>query len=116
MTLEELYQQCGGSYAGALERLRRDELITKYLGMFLKDPSFAELAEAVPAKDWKAGFAASHNLKGVAANLGLESLRAAASDICEEMRNGEPTGNMEEMLAAVKVEYEKAIEAISSLD
>lgn len=116
MDLETFYAQVGGSYAETLERLRKDTLVKKYLGLFTKDESFAQLKAAVAASDWQACFAASHNLKGVTANLGLGALQKAASDICEDMRPGTPTGDVAAEFAAVESEYDKTIEAIAALD
>lgn len=115
MTLEEFYKQVGGDYNEVLSRLRKDGLITKYLGLFGTDTSFAELGQAFAAKDWPGVFAASHTLKGLAANLGLENLRAAASDICENCRNKEPDGNVAAQYERVSAAYEAATEAIAGL-
>lgn len=115
VTLEEFYTQVGGSYEEVLGRLRKDSLITKYLGLFGSDQSFADLAKAVPAQDWQGVFAASHTLKGLAANLGLENLRAAASDICENCRNKQPDENVQAQFERVEQEYQQALSAIDTL-
>lgn len=115
MTLEEFYTQVGGSYDEVLSRLRKDSLITKYLGLFGSDESYTDLARAMSAQDWQGVFAASHTLKGLAANLGLENLRAAASDICENCRNKEPDANVQAQFERVETEYKQALGAIDAL-
>lgn len=116
MTLTEFYEQVGGSYETAINRLRRDELIKKYLKMFLDDASFAKLDAAVSAKDVTAVFEASHALKGLAANLELTRLFNAASAICEDTRHGSPAGNLDEEMAAVKNEYNLAVASIQEVE
>lgn len=116
MELKDFFEKVGGNYDEVIGRLRKDSLITKYLGLFGSDDSFANLKAAIASKDWQAGFAASHTLKGLAANLGLENLRAAASDICENLRHGEPDGTVDSQLESVEAAYEEASCAISELD
>lgn len=115
MTLEEFYNQVGGSLDEAMARLYKEDLIKKYLGMFLRDDSYTKLGEAVAAKDWREVFATSHNLKGMAANLELKNLFEASSVLCEDVRHGDPTGDMDAMYAAVKTEYENAVAAIKQV-
>lgn len=115
MTLDEFYIQAGSSLNDALARLYKEDLIKKYLRMFMVDESYTKLGEAVAAQDWKEAFAASHNLKGMAANLELKNLFEVSSTLCESVRNGAPTGDMDAMFAAVKAEYEKTIAAIEQV-
>lgn len=115
MTLEEFYEKVGGSYSETLSRLRKDAMIVKYLGFFDKDTSYADLESAYAARDWKQVFAASHTLKGVAANLGLEGLRAAASDICENCREKDPDDTVQAQFDQVKAQYSNACAAIGEL-
>lgn len=112
MTLEEFYTKVGSSYAAAMARLRKEELIKKYLTMFLDDPSYKQLCDAVAAQDWRAVFAASHTLKGAAANLELTNLFQAASEVCENTRHGDPELDIEKQMEAVHTEYDIAVNAI----
>lgn len=116
MTIQDFYEQIGGSYDDAVARLRKDALVAKYAKMFLQDPSYDELCAAVSAKDWKAGFAASHNLKGMCANLSFNELFKVSSDICENLRNGSPDNMVGDQLQAVTREYERVAAAVSELD
>lgn len=115
MTLDEFYAEVGGSYETAIKRLRRDELIKKYLKMFLADDSYSKLESAVASKESKAIFEASHALKGLAANLELTRLFNAASTICEDTRHGEPTGDVDAEMESVKNEYNLAVASIQEL-
>ena len=88
MNLIELYKATESNYDEAVLRFSTEEKINKFLGMFLKDSSFAELQAAVAAKDWDAAFRAVHTLKGVAGNMSLTRLRSSASELTEAIRDG----------------------------
>ena len=88
MTVEELYQTMGGSYDSARRVLPSDRLIEKFILRFLEDGSCQKLLDAYAAGDPAGMFEGAHALKGVCANLGLDSLSAKASEIAEEFRPG----------------------------
>lgn len=115
MTLQEFYDKTGGEYEEVMDRLGKPEQIRKYLTLFEEDDNYEKLRSAVRAKDNKAAFEASHNLKGVCLNLGLESLRQAAATICEEYRNGNPGPDVEKMLADVTDAYMQVMVCIKEL-
>lgn len=115
MTLEEFYPLVGGSLDVALTRLFKEELLKKYLKMFLADESYVQLGKAIENKDWRQVFAHSHSLKGVAANLELVNLFNASSELCEDVRNGDPTGDPVAMYEKITEEYNKAVAAIEQV-
>ncbi len=87
MMLNEFYQAVGGDAKVVLERLGGSEmLVRRFLAKFKDDKSYAELTEALEADNIEKAFRAAHTLKGVCANLGLQSLYAVASDITETLR------------------------------
>ena len=88
MTTEELYQEIGGNYSSAKRILQMDRLIGKFILKFRDDKSFDRLMAGWEQKDGTAIFEGAHALKGVCANLGLDDLSAAASEIAEEYRSG----------------------------
>ena len=47
MTIQECYQQLGGDYAQAATRLPSVSLVTRFIGKFLDDGSYAELRRAM---------------------------------------------------------------------
>lgn len=116
MGLDEVYQQVGGSLDAVLKRLPKEDMVRKYLKMFAADESFSQLKSAVDAKDWRSVFAITHNLKGMAANLELNRLFEVSSNLCEDTRNGEPTGDVDAQYKAIEAEYNKAIAAIEQVD
>lgn len=88
MTVQELYQSIGGDYDSAVKIMRMDKLIDRHIRKFVKSDLPDKLAAASEELDPTAMFEASHALKGVSANLGLNSLSAVASDLAEEFRPG----------------------------
>ena len=72
MTLQNFYDSIGESLDDVLNRLHKEERITKYLGLFLQDPSFNDLEKGFAENDIEKAFRAAHTLKGVASNLGFQ--------------------------------------------
>ena len=90
MTLQELYSAIDGDYTQATKVLRMEKLIDKHIRKFSQNGVVESLLEAEKTLDAKALFESAHAMKGVCSNLGLTSLAAAASDISEEFRPGNP--------------------------
>ncbi|MBO4913674.1 MAG: Hpt domain-containing protein [Oscillospiraceae bacterium] len=88
MTIQELYAAIGGSYESAKRVMQLDKLISKFIIKFADDASFAQLRDGWSARDEQAAFDGAHALKGVCANLGLDDMSAAASELAEEFRPG----------------------------
>lgn len=116
MTIQELYENIGGSYASAKKILPSDKLIGKFVQKFLSEESCKKLFAAYEAGDETGMFEASHALKGVCANLGMDELSRRASEISEEYRpTNQKTMTPEEVgarMAALKELYERTIAGI----
>lgn len=76
MTLQEFYDRIGGDYKATISRLPSEALIKKFVLKYPGDPSFNQLKDALAAQDWELAFRASHTLKGVAQNLGMDRRHA----------------------------------------
>ena len=118
MTIEQCYQEVGGSYAEVCGRLPSPRLVEKFVRKFLDDQSYAALTTAMAAGDPEAAFRAAHTLKGVAANLSFTRLCACASRLTELLRAPEGLIHPESapLLAEVTREYEATVAAIRQLD
>lgn len=118
MTVQELYNRIGGNYQDVKARMLTDARIGKYVTRYPSDPTFAQLVEAWDAQDADGIFRASHGMKGVCANLGLERLRAAASIVTEAYRPGQEAGreaaNVPAVMAQLKLDYAAAVADIRS--
>ena len=88
MTLKELYTLIGGDYDSAMKVLRIEKLMDKHIRRLPSNSVFADLTEAGKTMDPTGLFESSHAIKGVCANLGLVNIAHAASEICDEFRDG----------------------------
>ena len=89
MDIRELYDKIGGDLDDLLRRFGNEARVERFLGLFLKDTSFAELQEAVEKEDWPVAFRAAHTLKGVAGNMSFSKLLRSVSELTEALRGGE---------------------------
>ena len=90
MTVQELYQSIGGNYEQAIRVLRMDKLVDKHIRKLTSNGVIESLLAAGQEMDPTQLFETSHAVKGVCGNLGLTELAAAASEISEEFRPGNP--------------------------
>ena len=116
MTVQELYESIGGSYDSAKRILQMDMLIGKFVVKFLDDKSFEKIEAAARAGDGSGIFEGAHAMKGVCANLGLDSLSQAASVLAEEFRPGRERtmddAEVQAKIAELKVRYDRTMEGI----
>ena len=113
MELRELYENIGGDYDEVMMRFMKEERVNRFIPMFLKDGSFAELQKAVAEQDWNTAFRAAHTLKGVAGNMSFERLRAVDSDLTEAIRGGVPLQDIT-LYEKVCAEYEAEVALIQA--
>ena len=65
LSLQQVYDSIGADYKGVLERLPSEDFVRRFALKFLDDQSFAQLQQAMQARDAEAAFRAAHTLKGV---------------------------------------------------
>lgn len=71
----EALAQAGIDVDEALERVMGNEMLfDRLLDMFLDDPNFAKLKDAIAEKDEDGAIAAVHSLKGTCGNLSMKPL------------------------------------------
>lgn len=114
MTIQECYQKLGGDYEQVSTRLPSAKLIEKFVGMFLKDDSYAQLCQAMASEKREDAFRAAHTLKGVCANLSFTKLFTSASELTDLLRMETPSIPVEahSLMAVVKQDYETTISTI----
>ena len=112
MTLREFYDMLGGDYAGTLGRMMKEDRMKKYLLRLPDSKDYTDCLNAFEAKDYDLAFRASHNLKGMALNLGLTKLAESSSELCESVRHGAPAGDVSDLIEKMKADYEETILAI----
>lgn len=118
MTVQELYERIGGNLQSALRILQMDKMVARFIVRYLDEPSCGKLLEAYEKKDEKGVFEAAHAMKGVCANLGLDSLSAAAGEICEQFRPGSARtlsdSELDEKITQLKSLHERTVEGVSA--
>ena len=112
MTVKEVYAAIGGSYEDAMGLMRKEERVSKYLGMFLRDDSYQALKDGMDSGDMDKAFRGAHTLKGVTANLALDRLREAASALTEDLRGGKDIEKAKADWPKVTEIYEETIRVI----
>lgn len=104
--VEELRTQMesyGIDVAGALERMMGNEnLFFRMMKKFTEDKIFPNLKASLEEKNYSQAFEHAHALKGVAGNLGLNSIMEADSVMVEKLRN-----YTEESVQGIEADLEK---------
>lgn len=97
----------GAEVEAALGRfLGNEALYMKFIVKFLDDENYTGTIQSIEARDYEAAFQYAHSLKGITANLGLEPVRAAASQITDLLRNRKSQEIDEKQLMDYKEELE----------
>lgn len=114
MEMHTFFASVGGDYEAVLRRLPSESMIRRFVGKFRKDPSYCDLKRGLAEGDLTLAFRAAHTLKGTAANLGLDTLAGAASDLTEQLRNA--SGIPEKgYIEAVDWAYQMTVEKIEQI-
>ena len=116
MTVKEMYDSLGENYIAVFDRIGDDVWIAKYLKKFASDDSIEKIKDAMKKEDYESCFEISHNLKGVALNLGLGHLSDSTSIFCDEMRDFNPGPFAEGLYEKMKTDFEEAVNMINSLE
>lgn len=115
MTVKECYKRLGADYDEVFRRLRSDERIERFLGMLLRDDSYAALVSALEQKDYETAFRAAHTMKGVYMNLNITSLAKSSSMLTEALRGGCDNGQVQPLFEQVTMEYQEMVKVIGEL-
>lgn len=115
MTLKECYDETGSPYEESVARLGNEAMLKRFVLKFLNDPSFGELEKALAEKDGETAFRAAHTLKGICLNLGFSELYKVSAELTEELRDKDTAGT-DDMFSAVKIQYDRLMDAIKKLD
>ena len=115
VSLKTCYEALGGNYEQALERLRSERLVQKYVLRFLEEKSYEELLAAMEAKDAEAAFRAAHTLKGICLNLSFDALLASSSEMSEALRHGWADEAVD-LLGQLREDYARTVDAIRAYE
>ena len=113
--LEQFYSSVEADAGEIIARLGgMPQLVERFLGKFLSDESFGRLCAALDAGETKNAFREAHTLKGVCANLGIQSLYVKASAVTELLR-AEKLDEAKQALPELAAEYKRVVELMNDL-
>ena len=115
MKLEELYERAGGALSETLRRIPSEAMLRRFVLKYREDATCLQLRTAVEKQDWESAFRAAHTLKGVAQNLGFETLYRVSAELTEALRGGNPL-TQPALLAAVETQQQTLLKAIEALE
>lgn len=114
MTVQEFYEEVGGDYNEIMSRLKTEDRIIKFAGMFARDESYQTLVRALDAQDVDSAFRAAHTMKGMCQNMAFTRLLTSSQDITELLR-AKDLESAKNMLGKVTEDYDLVMEGIRKL-
>ena len=114
MTVKEFYEEVGGDYNEIMSRLKTEDRIIKFAGMFARDESYKTLVQALDAQDVDSAFRAAHTMKGMCQNMAFTRLLTSSQDITELLR-AKDLESAKNMLGKVTEDYDLVMEGIKKL-
>lgn len=114
MNLKECYTKFGGDYDAVLGRLRREQLVQKFVYKFLDDPSFQLFETSMERKDYAEALRGVHTLKGVCQNLSFDRLFEISSQITNALKANDYDKAIE-MTPQLERDYYEVIHAVEEL-
>lgn len=114
MTVQEFYEEVGGDYNEIMSRLKTEDRIIKFAGMFARDESYKTLVQALEAQDVDCAFRAAHTMKGMCQNMAFTRLLTSSQDITELLR-AKDLESAKNMLGKVTEDYNLVMEGIKKL-
>lgn len=114
MTVQEFYDEVGGDYNDIMSRLRTEDRIKKFAGMFTRDESYNVLVKSIQDGDIEEAFRAAHTMKGMCQNMAFTRLYQSSHEITEILR-GKDLEGAQKMLDVVAEDYHIVISGIGKL-
>ena len=114
MTAKEFYDNIGGNYDEAIDRLMDDEILVELAQTFLEDKNYSTLMQAANDNNLEIAFRAAHTLKGLSSNLSYTTLTQISSTITEMLRAGE-LENAKQSLPKLTEIYNNTVENAKKL-
>ena len=89
MNLKDCYIKFGGDFDEVLGRLRREQIVQKFMYKFLDDKSFHLFEASMENKDYEEALRAVHTLKGICQNLSFGRLYASSSLMTKALKEND---------------------------
>lgn len=107
-----LQKELEGDYAEVMRRLRKEELVHRFLIKFLESDEVQRIDEALQERDYEKAFDLVHTLKGETMTLGLGRLSKSSIILCEQLRYKIYGEEMLQQFREVRMDYQKTIDII----
>lgn len=114
MTVQEFYSEVDGNYDEIIKRLRTDERVMKFVGMFAKDESYNALVRTMQEGNVDEAFRAAHTMKGVCQNMAFTKLFQSSHAITEALRIKD-MDEANKLLEQVTQDYQMVMDGIGKL-
>lgn len=103
--------------ADAMSRLMNnkklyEKLLTKFTAGY--SDYDAQIAKVIEAKDLAEGVQLAHTMKGLAGNLGAESLQAASRELEMKFREGDASADFGPLFDTFKAELRRVLDEIAA--
>ncbi len=89
MNLKDCYIKFGGDFDEVIGRLRRKQLVEKFMYKFLDDKSFDLYQTSMANKDYDEALRAVHTLKGICQNLSFTELYESSREITNALKSND---------------------------
>lgn len=108
--------ESGADVETTVKRFMGNEaMYEKFLKKFKDNSNYAGLEESIEACNYEEAFKCAHTLKGVSANLGLDPIYKASSDLTEEVRGKANEEVDKEKVQEIWQELQKAYKIFDEL-
>lgn len=114
MTVEEFYRETGGDYKEIMSRLRTEDRVVKFTGMFTRDGSYKALAKCLEDGNIEEAFRAAHTMKGMCQNMAFTRLYTSVHEITETLRTKD-LNRAKQIFEVVTEDYNVVIDGINKL-
>lgn len=111
MDLKACYIQLGGNFEDVLGRMRREQMVTKFLYKFLDDKSYALFVTSMREGNYDEALRAVHTLKGICQNLSFTQLYESSNLVTCALKE-KNAGKAAELAPQLAQDYERVIRAV----
>ena len=111
MNLKDCYIKFGGDFDEVLGRLRREQIVQKFVYKFLDDKSFHLFETSMENKDYAEALRAVHTLKGICQNLAFTRLFESSNLVTKALKENDWNTAID-MIPKLSKDYYEIIDVI----
>ena len=112
MNLKDCYIKFGGDFDEVLGRLRREQIVQKFVYKFLDDKSFHLFETSMENKDYEEALRAVHTLKGICQNLAFTRLFESSNLVTKALKENDWNTAID-MIPKLSMDYYETINVIN---